>query len=463
MPRSQIERIQDCIHGLMEFKETETVVIDVLRTAELQRLRRIRQMGLAHFVFPGAEHSRWTHSLGASYLAIRFGNRLREKAPSLIPEILCPSISSIRDLAVAALCHDLGHGPLSHAWEYEVVGKSFDVAKWSASLGISDEKENLKGAQWHELVTVSLLKWEQGELHKILEQHEAGFSLRLCWLLRKKYYIPYMARLLSSDIDIDRADYLLRDSKQCGVTYGNYDIERLLSTITLGYAAEDKIVFGFDERKAMRAVEQFLRARRDMYEIAYFHKTVRCAEAMAGLFLRRLKRLVQEGDKFEVPDFMNPFIKMIRGEYLSPDEILRLDDYSLWVFIDLISSKTRDPTLSDLGKRLLSRNLFKTVPCSRTKVSDFLQEPDSQQKLQDTIKSFCKGEKEFYVVSDTPSFEMFASQDKVEEWGYFINSKNAATPFRLHDEFRSFSAEAEKYPRIYTISEALDAVVRLIH
>jgi len=176
MPRSNIHRIQDSVYGLMEFRDMETVVIEILRTPELQRLRRIHQMGLAYFVFPGAEHSRWIHSLGASYLAIRFGKRLGESTREFLTDFFRPKESVIRDFAVASLCHDLGHGPLSHTWEREILGKSFNFKKWTESLGVSDEKDFLKGAKWHEIVTYSLLKWEEGHLNKLLEQHESGFS-----------------------------------------------------------------------------------------------------------------------------------------------------------------------------------------------------------------------------------------------------------------------------------------------
>lgn len=113
----------------MEFHGMENVVIEVLRTPEIQRLRRVRQLGLAHLVFPGAEHSRFVHSLGASHLAIRFCKQLKESQGSYLYEAFVPDVESICDLAVAALCHDLGHGPLSHMWEREIVGEDYDYKK----------------------------------------------------------------------------------------------------------------------------------------------------------------------------------------------------------------------------------------------------------------------------------------------------------------------------------------------
>src|SRR4051812_15000537 len=135
----------------MEFTGMEAVVVDVLRTPELQRLRKIRQLGLAHLVFPGAEHSRFLHSLGAAFLAVRFGRHLKELAVNLFVPALCPDETEIRDLAVAALCHDLGHGPLSHAWEREIVGHNFDRKGWASALELEVDASVLGRLKWHEL------------------------------------------------------------------------------------------------------------------------------------------------------------------------------------------------------------------------------------------------------------------------------------------------------------------------
>src|SRR5579872_4874746 len=157
MPRTRVQRIQDSVHGLMEFRGMETVVIDLLRMPEIQRLRRIKQLGLAHLVFPGAEHSRFVHSLGVAYLSIRFARHLQEYCRGNLPDLLSPSDSSIRDLATAALCHDLGHAPLSHAWEREVIGEDFDPMRWARALELDPVDPTLKDLKWHELVGQAFL------------------------------------------------------------------------------------------------------------------------------------------------------------------------------------------------------------------------------------------------------------------------------------------------------------------
>src|SRR2546423_2603310 len=151
MGRTRIERIQDSVHGLMEFHGMETSVVQVLRAQELQRLRRIRQLGLAHLVFPGAEHSRLVHAIGASFLSTRFSRQLLETTRETLIPFFRPNPSATRDFAIAALCHDLGHGPLSHVWEREVIGEHFDRALWANGLGLGSEP-GLEHLKWHELV-----------------------------------------------------------------------------------------------------------------------------------------------------------------------------------------------------------------------------------------------------------------------------------------------------------------------
>jgi len=288
----------------MEFRGLETIVVDVLRTPEIQRLRRIRQLGLGHYVFPGAEHSRLVHSLGAAWLAVRFARQLREAARDYLPEALRPSENAIADLALAALCHDLGHGPLSHAWEREIIGNNFDREGWCQTLAIPERLRALFAeAQWHEITTAGFLFWDEGQLHRLLEETSKGSSERIVRLLRGRYWLEYLPGLLSSDIDVDRADYIRRDTHQSGVAYGRYDLDWLVSTCTVGELTNGDWVVGFDARKAPRVIEQFLIARIALYETVYCHKTVRAAEGMVKALFRRLKDLagsftdVSQGNK----------------------------------------------------------------------------------------------------------------------------------------------------------------------
>jgi uncharacterized protein len=451
----------------MEFHGMETSVVEVLRAQELQRLRRIRQLGLSHFVYPSAEHSRLVHCIGASHLAIRFTKQISEAARGFLVPDLTPGPSAVRDVALAALCHDLGHGPLSHVWETEVIGgEKFDRKAWCASLGLSCE-EHLQRLSWHELVGQALLAWPDGQLNKLLEQQEEGTSARVGRLLAGEYYLPYLPRLLSSDVDFDRCDFVIRDGQQAGVAYGAYDLEWLISTVTVGTVGTTNrfLVSGFDRRKAPRVVEQFLVARRAMYDTVYYHKTVRSAEGMMGLLLRRMKQVVKEkGWIWGETSLFDAYKKVVEGGALGPSDILKLDDYSLWVLIVHLSTRPElDVTLADLAGRIISRDLFKMVPCQQIELEGFLRKQDAQERLQNAVSHFCPGDKSYYVHIDSAVIDMLS--EKPDESAYFVDIESIdrpATPIREHKQLKPHWEEPHEIVRLYVPREAVEAVLKAV-
>jgi uncharacterized protein len=323
------------------------------------------------------------------------------------------------------------------------------------------EQEELRGLKWHELVAQGLLAWEGGQLHQLLERHEAGSSKRLRYLLQGKHYIPYLPRLLRADIDVDRADFIRRDTQQCGVAYGRYDLEWLISTCTVGRTRENELVVGFDRRKALRVVEQFLIARRALYETVYYHKTVHSAEGMAALFLRRLKEVIRDFPDLAAGRVVEPLVRIISGEVVGPERLLALDDFSLWVLIDNVAHAERmDPTAQDLARRILERDLFKLVPCAYRRVNEFLRREDGYEKIHNAIRPFCPGPPEFYLWIDVLRFTMLG--DRKDEWGYFVGEDRLATPIREHESIRPLWRESEESVRLFTLREAVDAVATLI-
>lgn len=461
MPRNRIERIQDSVHGLMEFRGMETVVIDLLRTPEIQRLRRIRQLGLAHLVFPGAEHSRLVHSLGVAYLAIRFARHIQEACRGVYSSELLPGDSAVRDLATAALCHDIGHGAFSHAWEREVIGDHFDRTQWVQALGLDLNDELLAPLKWHELVAQAFLVRQDGPLHDLLEQHEEGFSDRLRRLLVGEYYLPYLPMLLHGDVDVDRADFLKRDTQQCGVAYGDYDLNWLISTSTIGETNDRHLVLGFG-RKALRVVEHFLTARRALYETVYYHKTVRCAEGMVSLFLKRLKLIIKEFPDLRVEGFVRPLVRMIEGEAVSSTELLSLDDFSVSVLIDtIVRTKNMDLIAADLGRRILERDLFKLVPCSQSRLQDFLLDPDGFAKINEAVAPHCGPiDPTYYYHIDKSSFSMLSTSPG--EISYFVDDDRRATPVHDHESLRLHTRGKEEHIRLFTLREAVQDVAKIL-
>lgn len=475
MPYHKVQRVQDAVHGLMEFRGLESAAVEVLRTEELQRLRRIRQLGLVHYVFPAAEHSRLAHSIGAAYLATRFAARISEVAADALAESpLRLGREAKRDFAVAALCHDLGHGPLSHVWEKEVIGENFDRSAWCLSLGLDEEPEFSK-LKWHELVGQALLHWPDGELHRLLEIQEDGTSERIRSLLLKKHYVPYLGRLLAGDIDVDRCDFLTRDARQTGVAYGRFDLDWLISTVTLGTTSKELVV-GFDRYKAPRVVEQMLVARRALYDTVYNHKTVRSAEGMMGSFLRRLRHVCQaEGGAGELEaiatagDFLAPFKKVLGGDCLTPEEVMGLDDYALWVLIRHVATASAgDRTLVDLAKRICARDLFKQIPVSDDRIKTFIFGEDGRETICDAVaKHVPGGDPHYYVLVDRVEFKTF--EEDSESTAYFVDPPKAgqselgdAIPVWDHPRLRHLHSEPYELVRIFVPREAVRDVTRIV-
>jgi len=463
MTHTRVQRIQDSVHGLMEFRGMEAVVIDLLRTPELQRLRRIRQLGFGLLVFPGAEHSRLVHSLGAAHVAIRFGRQLQDRARDVFISALSPDDATVRDLAVGALCHDLGHGPLSHAWEREIVGHDFDRSAWCKALGLDEVDTRLLSLKWHELVGHGLLSWPEGQLHQLLEQHEEGSAARIRELLLGDYYIPYLPRLLSSDIDVDRCDFIRRDTHQTGVAYGRYDLDWLISTCGLGRLQSGQWVVGFDERKAVRVVEQFLIARRAMYETVYYHKTVRCAEGMMAMFLRRLRKVVKEQGipSLTALDFLQPIVRIIHGDALAQRDLLRLDDFTLSVLVESVSQSTvRDATVRDLARRISSRDLFKAVRVSNERLNRYFRTPQALERLHEAIKPYVPGDPAYYLVLDETEFQMMAENPSQKVC--LIGGGGSARYAAEHTSFEALRSVTSETVRIFTVREAIEDVESVI-
>lgn len=311
---------RDPVHGLVEFKGDDRPIADLLDTHAMQRLRRIKQMGFAWLVYPGAEHSRFGHALGAFHIAQRVTRRLDLPAPVA------------RHVKVAALLHDVGHGPFSHAWEHVFVGH--DHERWGARIAN-----------------------ENSELRDALERLEPGLPATLGRFWGKGYLPHYARKLVSSQLDVDRLDYLLRDGHYSGAGYATYDLDWIIHAIQIGPVHDGKDDLVVDYRRGMYAVEQYLFARSYMYAQVYHHKTVRAAEHMFIKTLERFAELARAGTE---PAGLAIAGAMARAEPVSVDDYLRLHDVSLTTALDRWASSADDPVLRDLSARLVDRRLFKT-------------------------------------------------------------------------------------------------------
>ncbi len=317
---------RDPVHGLVELGGEDRPIAELIDTRAVQRLRRIKQMGFAWLVYPGAEHSRFGHALGAFHIAQRVTRRL-----DLDPRVAL-------HVKVAALLHDIGHGPFSHAWEHVFTGN--DHERWGARIAAEDP-----------------------ELAQTLEHLEPGLpkTLQAFW---SKDYKPHLARkLVSSQLDVDRLDYLLRDGHYSGAGYATYDLDWIIHAIKIASirGGADPLDLVVDYRRGMYAVEQYLFARSYMYAQVYHHKTVRSAEWMFIKTMERFAELARHGAE---PPGLAIGGQMACGAEVSVAQYLQLHDASLIAALDrwagLDGEPAQDPVLRDLATRLLRRQLFKT-------------------------------------------------------------------------------------------------------
>ena len=297
-------------------------MIRLVDAPEFQRLRRIKQLGLGLYTYQGAEHSRFTHSLGALHLMTRILDRLSESY-AIAPE---------DRLAVraAALLHDVGHAPFSHAME--------------KTLGIH-----------HEQMTIAAITSDETRLNQILKSHSVELPQRVASVIAGNFMPAALAQLVSSQLDVDRMDYLLRDSLMTGAKYGLYDLEWIINALQID-EANDRV---FVAARGIYAVEEYLQARYYMFRQVYFHRTLRSAEAVLRSALRRALELVTDGtDVWCAPDAA--FAKVLHRERLRIDEHLQIDDSDV-IFHLKQWQRNADPILSDLSRRFVERRLFKAI------------------------------------------------------------------------------------------------------
>ncbi len=321
MSRPRVFR--DPVHGLISFHGVDAALGRALDTRAVQRLRRIRQDGFAALVYPGAEHSRFGHALGAFHVACRVTARLGCE----------PRVA--RDVKVAALLHDLGHGPFSHAWE--------------AALGSTSHEE------WGRRILA-----EDEELRAALAEVAPDLADATLALLGGSYRPRWARKLVSSQLDVDRMDYLLRDAHYTGVGYSTYDLDWIIHAMGIARVrdGEDPDDLVFDYGRGLNAVAQFLVGRFNMYAQVYYHKTVRAAEWMFTRVMERFAALAASGAE---PAGLRAAGKLARGEHVSVDEYLGLDDARVWCALEGWAESGADQTLADLARRLTRRRLFKAI------------------------------------------------------------------------------------------------------
>ena len=336
--------LRDAIHDYIHVDHL--VIWHLINSQEMQRLRRVKQLGGTYQVFQSAEHSRFVHSLGV-YQVVR---RMLET------ECLDNELNDYDKLCVmcAGLLHAIGHGPFSHSFE-----------------GVFKED--------HENITVRMIL-EDSEVHNILITVHEDLPTDIAAIIQHTHKNQILIQMVSSQLDADRMDYLLRDSYMTGTTYGQFDMSRILRTMRI---CDGKIVY---KESGVQAIENYILARYHMYWQVYYHPTARSYEHLLQSVFQRVKDLFSEGYSYKTDlKYLLPFLY----DELTVDDFTRLDEaVVLYYFREFMNED--DFILKDLSARFLNRKLFK------------YKQLRNQEELDDIkhISSSLGYDPRYYIISD---------------------------------------------------------------
>jgi HD superfamily phosphohydrolase len=392
---------RDPVHGLITFdKEKEGVLVDLIDTPEFQRLRRIRQLGVAYVAFHGAEHSRFSHSIGVCHLAGKYMDRLYEiDEVGLFKE---NDDFEARRLLVrcAALLHDIGHGPFSHVFESSM--KKIDIA-YNTS---------------HEDWTRNILTFDKGSIYQVL--HNYGIDPNIIQkIINRTYEDTLLVNIVTSQFDADRMDYLQRDSLFAGVNYGNIDQDWLIYSLRPGITHDGQEVLSVDSTKGKNSIVDYLLARKNLFEQLYFHHKIRAAEIQLSNIFKRIGFLIKNGKDFLQNESLTNLFANV-GDKIQIDDYLKTNDFLIFtVMMDLTNYKD-DYTLQYLCKDFLSNRIFKS-------------EPMIMNTKSINLEAKLKGQ--------------FKNTDLISEFEYFFGIDEARKTYYENDYTRGGEQEGEKEAR----------------
>ncbi|MGL4624698.1 MAG: HD domain-containing protein [Culicoidibacterales bacterium] len=317
---AEVKVFRDPIYTYIYVKDR--IVWDLINTKPMQRLRRIHQLGGTFQAFPSAEHTRFGHALGVYEMA----RLLIETVPDLQE-----ALNEREQLLVkcAALLHDIGHGPFSHAME---------------TLFQMD----------HEALSVQLILDQSGEIYPLLQKIDATFAADVAAIIAKKYPRELLVQLVSSQLDADRMDYLRRDAYFSGVPYGNFDPVRILRVMRV---VEDRVVF---KESGMHAIENYIMSRYHMYWQIYFHPIGRSYELVLAALVNRLRTLRTEGYQFQVEPTLI-FALMDQGQKIDLATYLLIDENTIYYYVTMMTQE-QDESLAAISSRFLNRQLLQYCP-----------------------------------------------------------------------------------------------------
>lgn len=349
--------INDPVHGFITIPDE--LIFDLIEHPYFQRLRYIKQLGLTYLVYPGAIHTRFQHALGAMHLITQAAELLKSKGHNISHE-------EEQALAVAILLHDIGHGPFSHALENSIV-------------------DNVSHEEIGKVIMSKLNKIFSGNLDKALQ------------IFCNTYEKKFLHQLVSGQLDVDRLDYLTRDSFFTGVSEGVISTDRIIKMLNV---FEDELVV---ESKGIYSVEKFIVARRLMYWQVYLHKTVLSAEHLLTNILKRAKVLIQAGEKIFVTPQLNIFLSksITIKDFNESDAMLenfsRIDDTDIFMCVKMWQHAD-DAVLAMLCQKLVNRELLKIEISDTSFNKNYVEE--LQQKTANKLN----------ISSDDASYFVFTGE-----------------------------------------------------
>jgi HD superfamily phosphohydrolase len=391
MSNSWPKVIRDPIHNLITFDDnnTDRLLLALINTKEFQRLRRIKQLGLSELVFPGSNHSRFSHSIGVMHIAKLIIDSIEKSYPKQITGEQRTAVLA------AALLHDIGHGPFSHAFEK-----------------ITNDN--------HENRTIEIINDSSTEVNSILTKYQIDLPKKLKLFFdkeideqtKKDAGIPQLlVDIVSSQLDADRADYLLRDSHTTGTEYGKFDLKWLLLQQKIDIK-KDRLCVG---KKAAIAAEAYVFARFHMYQTVYYHKTTRAAEVMLKLIFKRFKTLLSNENGLIakqqlVPGAPDIVVKAFSNEKITLNNYLSLDNYTISEFFKACANSP-DRILNKLSNGIINRNLYKAIDLSGYSmdlIANFISDVRTKIKVD-------PADEEYYFVHDSPADTPYKPYDPDDE------------------------------------------------
>lgn len=359
--------LNDPIYGFISLPSE--LIFDLIEHPYFQRLRRITQLGLTYLVYPGAYHTRFHHAIGAMHLMQRAVGVLRSKGHDITAE-------EEEAVYIAILLHDIGHGPFSHALEHTLV-RNVDHEQLSALF-----------------------------MERLNHSFDGKLTMAIR-IFRNEYPKRYLNELISSQLDMDRLDYLRRDSFYTGVTEGAINSERLLTMLNV---SDDRLVV---DAKGIYSVEKFIVARSLMYWQVYLHKTVLSAEFMLVNVLQRAKELAAEGVEIHGTTALRTFlyedptlVDFEQSETLL-DTFAHLDDSDIMAAIKEWCNH-EDRVLSDISRRIVDRRLFRIELQREPFEEEYVN--DIRTKIQGTF-GFTTEEAAYYMIEKLTSNDIYKAGD----------------------------------------------------